>query len=444
MNNIEYAKILANHMFNTVFDGINRTMKLNRQRYSGTIDKISPEVSMGVYDINMFLNFEEYNAIVLEFKEILDTKLSHCHNNAFYQNIKDLVLKEFDTPEQANVKRKSSKNTAGSYNVQHNTLRTYRESIMNGRRKDTEEIKRYVTFHELLHMASSYKKGVIKVCGFHQKIGLSSIGRGLNEGYTKLLLSRYFYSSKKPLIMSYTEEQLLAFGIEEIVGKEEMEKLYFAGDLNGLINKLSRWSTIDEIRTIIESIDKCTWNTENKYEYESIAGETRTRIANIKLRKYNDLLRKGKITQEEYDDERLRIEFYVKGYILDKKDNHYVYRDIFYDETVLTPECYRLTKQHFLEIRNDSSEYSLEEYNPRIYDIPHYAEEIQNRVDRENLDLSNIERVEIERNGMGARYTYISKDKQQGTDLFQTELTEMLNSKNNLPVEPATNTTKSN
>lgn len=433
MNDIEYAKILANYIFNTVFDGISRTMKLNRKRYSGTIDKISKEVSMGAYDINMFLNFDEYNDIILEFKEILDVKLSHCHNNAFYQNIKDLILEEYDTLEQANMKKKTSKNVVGSYNVRHNMMKLY--NIKERDKKDIQELKRYVTLHELLHMASSYKKGAIKICGFHQKIGLSNIGRGLNEGYTKLLLSRYFYGSEKTPIISYTEEQLLAIGIEEIVGKEKMEKLYFAGDLKSLITEISQFTTIDEIRTIIENIDKCTQNRENEYEYENIAGQTRTLIANIQLKKYNHLFREGKITSEEYNDEKLRIEFYVKGYILNKNDSHYICRDLFHNETMLSKDCYRLTKKHFLETQIRKSQYLLEDYNPRIYDIPHYAEEIQTRAEREKINLSNIDEVKIEKNGFGVRYIFISKDQKQTTDLSQLQLNEMFNSGNSESLE---------
>ena len=70
-------------------------------------------------------------------------------------------------------------NYAGEYDTITNTINI-----------NDEEIKKDI-FHELLHMASSFYKNGVVFSGFSQ-LRFSSIGDGLNEGYTELLCRRYF------------------------------------------------------------------------------------------------------------------------------------------------------------------------------------------------------------------------------------------------------------
>ena len=108
--------------------------------------------------------------------------------------------------------------------------------------------------HELFHMASTCKKEKSIFSGFSQssKIGKNRlIGRALNEGYTQLLVKRYFNINCK----TYLLETLVASKIEEIVTKNKMEIMYFDANLKGLINELLKYSNEEAIITFIHSLD---------------------------------------------------------------------------------------------------------------------------------------------------------------------------------------------
>ena len=91
-------------------------------------------------------------------------------------------------------------------------------------------------FHELFHMASTKKYSNRIICGFKQiSIFLKTIGGAqkvaykqsyhmINEGYTEIMTHRYFDSKVK----SYPFNKFLAEKIEEIVGREDMEKAYLS------------------------------------------------------------------------------------------------------------------------------------------------------------------------------------------------------------------------
>ena len=89
-------------------------------------------------------------------------------------------------------------------------------------------------------MASSYNHKEKDVSGFLAEIKSSfstiEIGSILNEGYTELLTKRYFKCSNNEY---YKKEVILASKIEEFIGKEEMERAYFEGDLNYIIERFN-------------------------------------------------------------------------------------------------------------------------------------------------------------------------------------------------------------
>lgn len=102
-------------------------------------------------------------------------------------------------------------------------------------------------FHELLHLSTlDNKKGI---CGFRHK---NKVGIALNEGYTELLVKRYFYKDK---FDSYVFEILLVEVLEKIVDKENMEKYYFKMSLPALINDLEQYESNENIINFIKKID---------------------------------------------------------------------------------------------------------------------------------------------------------------------------------------------
>ena len=96
--------------------------------------------------------------------------------------------------------------------------------------------KDFSIFHELFHMASTKSISNIIVSGFERiniylkiingakKLIYKQLGHVIDEGYTEIMTHRYFDVKTN----SYTFNQFLAQKIEEIVGREDMEKAYLA------------------------------------------------------------------------------------------------------------------------------------------------------------------------------------------------------------------------
>ena len=128
-------------------------------------------------------------------------------------------------------------------------------------------------------MASSYyyrdDKQIISKIGFcHWQYSSNSvfeIGNALNEGYTEALTKRYFGTNG-----AYAYEVLIVEHLEQIIGKELMETLYFKADLNGLIEELSKYVPEYEISEFITSFDVMS-----KYIYYITTQELQEKIIKI-------------------------------------------------------------------------------------------------------------------------------------------------------------------
>lgn len=110
-------------------------------------------------------------------------------------------------------------------------------------------------YHELMHMASYYKSDEgIHMGGFRQsKIFTIEIGRGLNEGYTELLTRRYFFDQDND--EAYNVLVDFAKSIENIIGKDKMEELYFNADLYNLKENIIKDTSEDEFMQFLEDSD---------------------------------------------------------------------------------------------------------------------------------------------------------------------------------------------
>ena len=107
-------------------------------------------------------------------------------------------------------------------------------------------------YHELLHALTSFKCKNLLVSGFHHK----NIGRGINEGYTDLITNRLLNISGYDYKIGYPYESIVSNIIELIIGKEKMYSLYFKGDLSGLIDILSQYSSKTDVMNFIINLDK--------------------------------------------------------------------------------------------------------------------------------------------------------------------------------------------
>lgn len=121
-------------------------------------------------------------------------------------------------------------------------------------RKDTDAL---ALPHEFLHAASSVWDKVkgIWYSGFNQydtNTG-ASIGGGLNEGYTELLSSRWYFkgrvTSYRPLVRL---TELFEFFFDN---PKDMENYYFNHNLPGFINYMEQFSSRKEIIEILLQMD---------------------------------------------------------------------------------------------------------------------------------------------------------------------------------------------
>lgn len=182
-------------------------------------------------------NFPSKNLIML-YNNINELKINTVNENI---NNKKETLKNFI------FKRGSSSITGASYSSFHNKISIPETG------GETE------LPHELFHMATSFrdKDKNVNFCGFEQtnKNIHQIIGTGINEGYTELMVSKYYGNDYLSDSVSYILLRTIAEVIEGIIGREKMEKFYLNANLNSLVNELSLYAEYDDVLRFISSMD---------------------------------------------------------------------------------------------------------------------------------------------------------------------------------------------
>lgn len=161
---------------------------------------------------------------------------------------------------------------------------------------------RKVISHELMHAASSYNYNGQKVCGFHQ----NNIGGAINEGYTELLVQRYFCKNI-PISSTYVYLNFndIAEMIELIIGKDKMQELYFQADLKGLISELSKYQEEEKVKQFIIDLDtilsmkKGILKQAKIPEEDIIIGKLYNRVRNFLYNTYEQKANKDNTNSEE-------------------------------------------------------------------------------------------------------------------------------------------------
>lgn len=197
----------------------------------------TPEIEIknsSIEDYNMFNPV--FRSVIKDFIVILTKNFPREDLKNFYNNINGLKLKT-----------KKLREASAHYKIDKNEIEVEKDlkpSSING-----------ILFHELFHMASSTYANGRRYSGFSQRTKSTKkiIGNGINEGYTELLAHRYYPQIFK---YSYVEECGIVLHLEDIIGKEEMSKLYLNADLNGLINKLREYTKDEDILEFITSVDQ--------------------------------------------------------------------------------------------------------------------------------------------------------------------------------------------
>jgi len=177
---------------------------------------------------------------ILCFKKRLEENINKDSLNNMYNNFKSIKTKE-------DLFILMLLSLGGAYNPEKNLItvnKIFKEDCID---------------HELLHCASTYydKEKKFAYVGFAQLDykNKKSIGKALNEGYTSLLVNRYFPYVDVIESDAYQIAQLFAKQTEKIVGQKNMEEAYFKADLNKLIKELEQYDTRKNIISVIKSLD---------------------------------------------------------------------------------------------------------------------------------------------------------------------------------------------
>lgn len=221
------------------------TYKLHRDYKPKNISKVTlpPELisEYSEIDINKIVA-TKYGESIVKFADVVINNFSAEDLTNFYNNINDLKTRSKKFGIQNLILRSK---TAGQYDPKKNEITID---------DDTAETTIY---HELFHMASSTYKDGIGYSGFHQtslKPGVTSLGQGLNEGYTELLSQRYFMPDSS-VTGAYEYQVFIAEKLEQIIGKEKMQSLYLNSNLKGLIDELKQYVSEEEIMKFISNTD---------------------------------------------------------------------------------------------------------------------------------------------------------------------------------------------
>ena len=174
----------------------------------------------------------------------------------------------------------------------------------------SDRIDTYID-HELLHMASTILDEDGNVySGFIQLKGQLGIGYGIDEGFTAVLDDRYFMhrTAEKEKINNntYCVVKYLAKMVEEFVGKEKMEDLYFEANLLGLVKILAKYTSIEAATQFIHNIDMILIKFEQARFRDYFFclkkfSECMLFMAEAWYARVTELYMDGKINDEEYE-----------------------------------------------------------------------------------------------------------------------------------------------
>lgn len=224
--------------------------------------KYKIDTKRGIISNNNIEKFQTHKNIIDEFEENFDNVFSDNKKKTYLKNKKDLIIINLPFNHKSNIENKRD----GRYDSKDNKIFLYGDNNI----KDE-------LIHQLLLVAGR-KSRVYQGFTYNQKEkyhddSLYSIGYGLTEGYAELLKHKYF--DKNNGINNYSELEIIASGIEKVVGEPFMEGIYFNGSLTGLVKIMSRYcESTDKCCDIISEIDDF-YNTKN---------------LNIKKKKYNKII----------------------------------------------------------------------------------------------------------------------------------------------------------
>lgn len=187
------------------------------------------------------------------FSEFIEgLKDSNFNLTTFLNNSKTVSYEEDN-----NIDKGISFSTGAEYELLSNKLRYKRATVY------------LLIFHELFHLASTRVGKNIIFTGLSQLDPKNKIafGFGISEAYTSILDERYFGSKEKKeyYVGVYQISRSITTLLEELVGKENMEKWYSESDLPSLIKNLAGYFGIDAAIWFIDRVDHIAYCNEGLY-----------------------------------------------------------------------------------------------------------------------------------------------------------------------------------
>lgn len=171
---------------------------------------------------------KKYKQLYDNFKKILEENFDSDDLHNFYYNSEWVIVNKFTfNPFTTSI---------GFYDLETNKIK-FKLTSFN---------------HEFFHLASTNNEFDSVISGFHISDKEKSLGYSLTEGYTDLLTERYFNENIEDY---YFLEAKYARGLERIIGKKTMEKLYFRADFVGFIKELKKYYDISEIEKFLINMD---------------------------------------------------------------------------------------------------------------------------------------------------------------------------------------------
>lgn len=291
----------------------------------------SPSLENEECNVTEYLKFKQnYNEIIEEFSKIMDEKYPQ-YKEQFNRNIKTLEIEEeFYTFFEQTLRELHRNVSEGLYDSTENkiTLETNYSHV-------SDESLKSALMHELLHMASrknemfsGFRQEVIDKQGKHHFIGSM-----LDEGYTEKLNENEF--SKSDGKTDYSDIFPIVSGLQRIVEKDNMDKLYFEADLYSLIKYINYYEKdLDSVIDLISTIDESHREKRIEKRYEKL-DKAKEKICDIYLNKLELQLQLGQLTQDEFDKKVfLNIESYLDfdmnftdDAVIEETDNYYAIHD---------------------------------------------------------------------------------------------------------------------